>query len=125
MPCSYDGFALFGTDALTDGPEQTRPGAPCPDAPIGDDYLLDQLDGSFVVVAIGDAQGEAVAVHGVEARLLTLEAPTQAMRMRYLSENHKGAVYLIRPDQHIVARWETFDKAQVENALALAIGKQQ
>ena len=33
------------------------------------------------------------------------------------------AVYLIRPDQHIVARWSEYDAARVRMAVATALGK--
>jgi 3-(3-hydroxy-phenyl)propionate hydroxylase len=31
-------------------------------------------------------------------------------------------VYLLRPDQHVVARWRTLDMAQLQAALARALG---
>ena len=31
-----------------------------------------------------------------------------------------GSTYLIRPDQHVAARWRSFDAAQVSTALARA-----
>ncbi len=34
-----------------------------------------------------------------------------------------GTVYLIRPDQHVAARWRTFDAAAVAAALARASGQ--
>ena len=33
-----------------------------------------------------------------------------------------GTTYLLRPDQHVVARWRTLDAAQLQAALARAIG---
>lgn len=33
---------------------------------------------------------------------------------------HEGTVYLIRPDQHVAARWRTFDPNKVDKAIALA-----
>ncbi|WP_434622477.1 hypothetical protein [Tabrizicola sp. M-4] len=44
------------------------------------------------------------------------------MTARYLG-SAKSAVYLIRPDQHVTARWDRFDEAAVAAALAQAIGK--
>jgi 3-(3-hydroxy-phenyl)propionate hydroxylase len=33
-----------------------------------------------------------------------------------------GTTYLLRPDQHVVARWRILDTAQLQAALARAIG---
>jgi 3-(3-hydroxy-phenyl)propionate hydroxylase len=52
---------------------------------------------------------------------LALEA-TPEVTARYLGDA-KGAVYLIRPDQHVAARWEHFDESAVAAAIARAIGK--
>jgi len=45
------------------------------------------------------------------------------LRDRYLGAA-KGAVYLIRPDQHVAARWATWDETAVTKALGRAIGKE-
>jgi 3-(3-hydroxy-phenyl)propionate hydroxylase len=33
-----------------------------------------------------------------------------------------GTLYLLRPDQHVVARWRTLEMAQLQAALARALG---
>ena len=48
--------------------------------------------------------------------------PTGAVRERYLGAA-PTALYLIRPDQHVVGRWPEFDKAAVSSALLQSIGK--
>ena len=35
-----------------------------------------------------------------------------------------GTTYLLRPDQHVVARWRTLDSAKLQVALARALGSQ-
>jgi 3-(3-hydroxy-phenyl)propionate hydroxylase len=120
VPCSYAGFDLFGDDALN-GPSGTQPGMTCPDAPYADGFILDHLGGGFTVMALGcDAQDVDVA--GFMAKALNVDVPSEALRARYLGDSLQ-AVYLIRPDQHIVARWPTFDANAIAAALQTAIGK--
>ena len=40
---------------------------------------------------------------------------------RFLGQ-HKEAVYLIRPDQHIAARWPFFDESLIKKAIWTAMG---
>ncbi|MEH6831988.1 MAG: FAD-dependent oxidoreductase [Sulfitobacter sp.] len=120
VPCNYAGFELFGDDALN-GPDGTRPGMTCPDAPLDDGFLLDHLGGGFTVLAIG-TEGQNVLAHGVEAQAISLPSTHDTLKTRYLGGAKQG-VYLIRPDQHVVARWPDFDEATVKSALARAIGK--
>lgn len=116
VPCVYDGFAHFGEDALG-GPAETCPGAACTDARFGDGYLLDHLTGAFQLLFVGCAAPEDVALEVVE-----VAAPSVEMRARYLGDA-KAAVYLIRPDQHVVARWSEYDAKRVDAALKTALGK--
>jgi 3-(3-hydroxy-phenyl)propionate hydroxylase len=120
VPCTYDGSRLNGADdaAL---PPRSRPGSPCPDAPLGDGWLLNKLGAGFTLMTI-DAAGEDVAAHGLKVAHLSLSAKTnEALRTRYLGDA-PAAVYLIRPDQHVAARWQTYDASKVKAALARAIG---
>lgn len=120
VPCNYAGFALFGDDALN-GPGDTCPGMTCPDAPVGDGFLLDLLGGTFSVLALG-CEAEDVQAHGLTAKAVRIDAIGDALGARYLGDAAQ-AVYLIRPDQHIVARWPAFDASAVARALQTAIGK--
>jgi 3-(3-hydroxy-phenyl)propionate hydroxylase len=115
VPCVYDGFQGFGPDALR-GPAATRPGAACPDAPLGNGYLLDRLTGEFFLLAIG---GPAVAA-GLP--VIHVARPSKEMRSRFLGDT-ESAIYLLRPDQHIVARWPAFDADAVARAVDAALGK--
>ncbi len=120
VPCNYVGFALFGEDAL-DGPDATRPGMTCPDAPVGDGFLLDLLGDSFNVLALG-CDADDVAAHGLTAKAVKIDDIGEALKSRYLGDAEQ-AVYLIRPDQHVVARWPAFDASAVADAMKTAIGK--
>lgn len=126
LPCVYDGLSLTGPDALEGGPERSRPGAPCPDAPLEDGFLLDVLGGDFVMLCI-DAEGPAdLAVDGISIRRVsvsTIGGSSGALTERYLGEA-VSAVYLIRPDQHVVARWSRYDETEMEAALLKACAKE-
>jgi len=100
-------------------------GAPLPDAPLtrGDGsatHLLESLSGGFEIICIKDRQGE----NGERPR-----APDQ-VALTIIGEDYfdpngilaqrldatPGATYLVRPDQHLCARWRTFDSAAVARA---------
>jgi 3-(3-hydroxy-phenyl)propionate hydroxylase len=107
-----------------------RPGAPCADAPVTvagrPGWLLNHLGGGFVLLAFGDVPADdvAVAAGGVAARVLRVGRDLADAR-GLLAERYDarpGTVYLIRPDQHVAARWRAFDAARVQAALARAIG---
>ncbi len=120
VPCSYLGFELFGDDALN-GPSASQPGMTCTDAPHGDGYILDHLGGGFTLMALG-CRAQDVTAEGVCAVALNIDTPSDALKERYLGDATR-AVYLIRPDQHIVARWPNFDTSAVATAIKTAIGK--
>ena len=125
LPCTYDGLSLNGADDLTGGPARTRPGSPCPDAPLGDGFLLDHLGNDFVLLAINADVPAQITEGGIPIRRVALATPddgTGALAERYLGAA-ASAVYLIRPDQHVAARWDRFDETAVRRALRTACGK--
>jgi 3-(3-hydroxy-phenyl)propionate hydroxylase len=105
VPCVYP---LTGPDdpAL---PRPSRPGAVAPDAPLPQGWLIDQLGQEPIVLAIGQP---APAVAGL--RTLSLD-PTPELRTRYLGAA-PSALYLIRPDQIVAARWQTATPAAIAEA---------
>ena len=117
VPCVYDGHAGFGPDAL-DGPAATRPGAACPDAPLGNGFLLDRLRNGFALLVLGDDAAEGPD----DIDVIRIEQPSDDLRARFMGDA-ETAVYLIRPDQHIVARWPAFDAGAVTAAHDRALGK--
>jgi 3-(3-hydroxy-phenyl)propionate hydroxylase len=122
VPCAYHGFPLFGEERL-DGPALTQPGSACPDAPVESGFLLDHLTDGFTLLLLGgDIPAEVPASNGISPRVVHIATPSHLLAGRYLGD-HISAVYLIRPDQYVVARWKEFDSIAVENALGLAIGK--
>lgn len=120
VPCVYDGGPLNGPDC--EGmPARTRPGAPMVDAPLGDGWLLPRFGGGFRLLAIDAKAPERMVAHGVEVETVAVSARgNEALAVRYLGEA-KGAVYLVRPDQHVAARWDHFDPEAVSAALAQAL----
>ena len=125
------------------------PGAPMDDAPVRvagyDAWLLDQLGNRFVLLAFVDdpgqlepslrAQATALAAgpvpvetvlvtpHGGNAVGFTvLQDRDGLFAQRY--DARPGTTYLVRPDQHVTARWRRADLAAVRAALARATGQQ-
>ena len=124
VPCTYDGSPLNGPDH-PDLPARTRPGSPAADAPLGSGWLIDRLGGRFQVVTINCEAPTALDVDGIEIEHLSLDAQHPEggyLRERYLGEA-ASAVYLIRPDQHIAARWTHYDAYAVAAALRTSIGR--
>lgn len=120
LPCTYQDSSLNGPDHPL-MPARTRPGSPCPDAPLGKGWLLSKLGQGFTLLTIGTDAPETFAAHGLTLNRLALD-PTPEITARYLGDA-PAAVYLIRPDQHVAARWDRFDAAEVTAAVARALGK--
>ncbi|MDE9450305.1 FAD-dependent oxidoreductase [Aliiroseovarius sp. Z3] len=125
VPCTYDGSPLNSADAL-DGPIKTRPGSPCPDVPLGDEFLLPKLGNKFILLTIDADAPDVIEEDGVEVTRLALSVKddrTGALKERYLG-HASSAVYLIRPDQHVAARRPSFDDNLFRAAIRRATGKE-
>ncbi|WP_235962604.1 FAD-dependent oxidoreductase [Jannaschia marina] len=122
VPAVYDDAPLVGPDALPGGPAASRPGAPCPDAPLGQGFLLDRLGGGFALLALNCTPPSVDGPEGVpfERIGLTCERDDPLAR-RYLGDAAR-AVYLLRPDQHVAARWGDPTPAGIGRALRHALG---
>ena len=127
VPCVYDGLSLNGPDALN-GPATNRVGATCSDAPLRDGFLLDVVGGVFTVLAINTDPPALAEVGGVTVNTVTLNTqtddPSGAIAARYLGDTPCG-IYLIRPDQHVAARWTRASAADIRSAVGIATGKGQ
>jgi 3-(3-hydroxy-phenyl)propionate hydroxylase len=118
------------------------PGAPADDAPVAQDgvagWLLPQLGGRFqLLVYVDDPatwRAPPLQTHGglpaVELIALTAgPAPVPGVRslhdvrgrfaQRY--DARPGSAWLLRPDQHLAARWRRADAGQVQAALRRAL----
>ena len=120
VPCVYRDLPGFGPDALAGGPARSRPGAPCPDAPVGNGFLLDHLRGEFTLLGLNADLPEGLEACGVSLSTVRLDADG-LLAERYLGASSQ-AVYLIRPDQHIVARWQSCDADAVADAMGQVLG---
>ena len=89
-------------------------------------FLLNLLGGDFTLLALNTAPPDMADTDGIALRTITLETsrddPTGAIAARYLGDQPQG-IYLIRPDQHIVARWATASAAEIETAMRNATGR--
>lgn len=121
VPCTYDGSPLNGPD-VADMPRRTRPGSPAPDAPIQNGWLLDRLGGRFRLLALNADAPKSIAVDGLVVETLSIVDVPPELRERYLGAK-PSAIYLIRPDQHVAARWEKYDAAAVFAATGRAVGR--
>ena len=125
LPCVYDHSPLITPDALH-GPSRSRPGAPCCDVALQNGYLLQQLRGGFALLWINIAPPNTVQdlfpTIGMVA-LRTGDDPSGALQDRYLGTADRS-VYLIRPDQHLAARWSGFDPTAVHHAHQRALAKE-
>lgn len=123
VPCVYDGLSLNGPDSLPGGPARTRVGAPMVDAPVAGKWLIELLGGRFQLMTIDADAPDRIDVDGIEVSRLALSAGGNAeLANRYLGDA-KAAVYLMRPDQHVAARWAHFDEQAVREAVNIATGR--
>ncbi|RSE77028.1 FAD-dependent oxidoreductase [Achromobacter denitrificans] len=150
LPSTYAGSPLNtpDADAFTG---RMVPGAVALDAPVemrgAPEWWLSQLDGEFVLALFcGDALPardtllalqalrmapipvKAVLVAGPQCDLSALPADLAAVTDREgcLGKRYDaqpGTAYLIRPDQHIAARWRAFDTAAVAASINRATGR--
>jgi 3-(3-hydroxy-phenyl)propionate hydroxylase len=116
------------------------PGAPAADAPVrgptaGENgaWLLGYLGGTFTLMGFADAVGpfgvaalareripcKVVQIGGNPVAGATVLEDVEGLAVqRY--EARPGTVYLLRPDQHVCARWREFDLPSVRAAIARA-----
>ncbi len=115
LPSAYTDSALntADEDAFAGG---VAPGAPAEDAPLaGGLWLLDQLGDGFCLIVFG-----AIADVAPPVRVVRLDPACDTLAaQRY--DARDGTTYLLRPDQHVCARWRRFDADRVRRAMARAL----
>jgi 3-(3-hydroxy-phenyl)propionate hydroxylase len=119
-PSTYD--TPLSTPDLDAWKGSAQLGAPVPDAPLKDAggrpmWLLDILRSQPTLLCVDDnpvvAPSDDLAVFTLGGALLT---DGDFFQRRF--DPSPGAAYLIRPDQHLAARWREYDAASVTKALA-------
>ncbi len=103
------------------------PGAVAADAPVAGGWLLQRLGTTrFAALVFGDgprAEASLRALAGAELPLTTVRVPLDAAHAlaaaRY--DAQEGTTYLLRPDQHVCARWRQPAAAAVRAAHARAL----
>ena len=127
VPATYADSPLNTPDE--DGFEGAMvPGSPCADAPVevgGEPgWLLRLLGGGFKLLCFGEPPG-ALDIDGVTVEPLSVgtdfEDPQGLVAQRY--DGKPGTVYLIRPDQHVAARWRAYDEAKIRAAVNRALAR--
>lgn len=130
IPATYDLSSLNTVDRYA-LPKRSRPGAVIPDVQLKEGYLLDLLQGNnFVLLAINltlpkIANRKIEIINGIDVLPvhLTSDDDISGQLQERLLGQSTTAVYLIRPDQHVAARWKDYDSKSVERSLQLAIGR--
>jgi 3-(3-hydroxy-phenyl)propionate hydroxylase len=132
-PCVLPDSGLqTADDASWDG--GLCPGAALRDAPLrraaggGDDWLLGEFGGDFAILLYEPAEEalralrETLRAHPIGARIVAVSADLDRdglVQARYALQ--PGGAYLIRPDQHVAARWHRIDAAAILAALDRAV----
>ncbi|WP_107989975.1 FAD-dependent oxidoreductase [Breoghania corrubedonensis] len=125
MPATYP--ADLATADAEPFSGSARLGAPVPDAPLrkadgSDTWLLDELADGFTVLHV--ANGTAPnAVDGADLRIIGGEIFDETGQFRRRFDATPGATYVIRPDQHLAARFRHFEAQKVADAIARAKGR--
>ncbi|MFZ5615693.1 MAG: FAD-dependent oxidoreductase [Pseudomonadota bacterium] len=120
----YSGSALSTDDAdsFAAGP---APGASGIDAPIegGDGWLLSALGEEFALLCFSDDAHEAGALQraaGNRVKVVRVGSRNDLAWRRYGATG--GEAYLMRPDQHVAARWARPNLSAIRSALDRAQG---
>lgn len=128
VPATLQGSALNTPDGDTFAGTQV-PGAVLLDAPVQhggrSGWLLRTLGPDFTLLVFGKAPAWASALPQVTLLQVGTDVlDTQGLLAKRL-DARPGTAYLVRPDQHVCARWRSLDEAAVHAALATATASRQ
>jgi 3-(3-hydroxy-phenyl)propionate hydroxylase len=97
-----------------------RLGGAAPDAPVADGFLTERLSGELEVLHVRDGALPRVP-DGVRMTVMDDGQPGGLFGQRY--DASPGVTYLLRPDQHVAARWRRYDPAKLGAAVARVLGR--
>jgi 3-(3-hydroxy-phenyl)propionate hydroxylase len=110
-----------------------RLGAPLPDCPVRNPdgstgYLLENLDDGFTLLTFKNGASSSVETQAVPEGVSRvsvgddLSDPEGVLTQRL--DATPGAAYLLRPDQHLCARWRSLDRGKIAAARDRATGRE-
>ncbi|MFM1908682.1 MAG: hypothetical protein RLZZ591_2359 [Pseudomonadota bacterium] len=102
---------------LTDAPVQRADGTPS--------WLLRELGSDFTLLVFGAAPAWAAQLAHVQAITVGTDLIDHQSLLAQRLDATPGTAYLIRPDQHVCARWRQPTQAAVQAALAIATATAQ
>jgi 3-(3-hydroxy-phenyl)propionate hydroxylase len=102
-------------------------GAPLPDAPVRtragtEGHLLDQIGGAFTFLYVKNGAAPPVP-DGIKPICIGEDIVDARGLLTSRLDASPGAAYLLRPDQHLCARWRSPDPTKIEAARDRALGK--
>jgi 3-(3-hydroxy-phenyl)propionate hydroxylase len=130
LPAIYD-TPLSTLDTAPFG-GSARLGAPLPDAPLRradgtPTHLLDNLRGDFAIIHVKNgAAADGGKPYAIDATALTVigdDLMDDEGKFAERFDTTPGATYLVRPDQHLCARWRSFDAAAIKQARGRALAR--
>ena len=128
VPATLHGSALNTQDSDAFA-GRMEPGAVAADAPMAGGWLLQRLAGTrFAALVFGEGEGAQASLRALAATELPLQVervPLDAAHAlaaaRYDAQD--GTTYLLRPDQHVCARWRRPTAAALRAAHDRALAK--
>jgi 3-(3-hydroxy-phenyl)propionate hydroxylase len=103
-----------------------RLGAPVPDVPLRSSdgcggFLLEHLSGDFELLFVRDGAPPAPP-HGIKLKTIGDDRMDSEGLFAARFDATPAATYLLRPDQHLCARWRSYDPQKIAAARRRALG---
>ena len=136
-PCTLDGSPL-NTEDEDEFNDKQRPGSPCMDAPVQldneDCWFLNKVGERFVGLyfrneaEVLDEEFKELGNLAIGLDVLCVgDQPSDIHDKKGLLKKHydatPGTFYLLRPDQHVAARWRNFEAQKITSAMKRVTGQ--